>query len=355
MKGANESLRVRSEPDTYAKAGSVDPPLAEMAQADASFVSEENNADMKAVRLVNSSSREDCLRQVEYYFCDENLPFDDFLLSHSDESGAIECSVLANANRIKYYLPALSPKQRALLLYDAAADSDSIKRVPPSKLVRLRPLPADDPAIRRSVHVKFPRKVKPPDLGLPCRRLRDLRESRDFTGAVVFEFESTEAAQDFVAKTGEEIKSVPASEVKLMSEITRETAERKRTGHTVLSFRGARRGLDRETIRAACLPGLVFVDYERGDDTGHLRFMSARDATRALELVADWPETFQLLDEFQRTHYWQLFADRRKHTVKRQLEAYSPGRGAPRGFRAWRRGRGQGAAKRGRGLAVPQN
>ncbi|KAJ8599333.1 hypothetical protein CTAYLR_005369 [Chrysophaeum taylorii] len=145
----------------------------------------------------DDARRAQVLRQVEYYFCDENLPYDQFLLRHADPSGAIESSVLANSNRIVEYLPSMSPTERAKVVFDVGARSDSIQQVGDSKLSRRRPLPLDDPAASRSVYARFSKASihESRTFTIPHRKLREHRETRDFTGEVIFEFE-TRAASD---------------------------------------------------------------------------------------------------------------------------------------------------------------
>lgn len=291
--------------------------------------------DNRAVSLVSSSSREDCLRQVEYYFCDENLPKDKFLLSRRDSEGAIPCSVIAHSNRIQQYLPALTEAQRALLVYDVASDSDSIRQVPPCSLARIRPLPSEDESLERSVYLKFPRNVEPPPLE-NSRRLRDLRETRDYTGAVVVEFATAEAAKAFV-ETGKHPQG--ATEVRMYNE----------KNSKVIAFSKARPGLDREMLKERA-PAAIFVDYERGDDSGHLRFATPRDASTAIDALLSSPgeEEFVLLDDRQEAEYWRLVNDRARFTVRKRRGGGGRGGGGMGG------GRGGRGNKRGRGLNIPQ-
>lgn len=98
------------------------------------------------------------LRQLEYYFSDTSLPFDNFLLGESDEAGAIKAAVLAAFPRIVSLTPDFSAAQREGALIEVAGQSDSIAAVGADRLKRVHPLPKDDAKAPRSAMLQgFPR------------------------------------------------------------------------------------------------------------------------------------------------------------------------------------------------------
>ena len=80
--------------------------------------------DIAEAKKCEQKTRDACLRQLEFYFSDVNLPYDDFYLKARNKEGEIDCEVLANSARIKQFNKKLTPVQRAYLLWDVAPASD---------------------------------------------------------------------------------------------------------------------------------------------------------------------------------------------------------------------------------------
>ena len=174
--------------------------------------------DRKQARRTSQRTRDDCLRQLEFYLCDANLPYDDFYRGSMGDDGAIECDVLANSNRIKdEYAPLLTPRQRAFLLWDVAGASDTVARSGDRRVRRRHPLPGDDPSVPSLVYAELcPQDAAAALLGSGARALADalearadaaafapvvdvrtiraLRQSRERSGAVLVELETPEKA-----------------------------------------------------------------------------------------------------------------------------------------------------------------
>ena len=146
---------------------------------------------------LSEADRTQLLRQVEYYFCDLAFPFDDFLKSQSDDTGAVAAATLAGSPRILAMTPSLTPDQRVEELLALVAGSDSVVRVG-DRIKRLYALPEEDPAAMRSVYMAGLSKtaddeaIKAALMGSPksalfapvlsIRRQRDLKKDRSFNG-----------------------------------------------------------------------------------------------------------------------------------------------------------------------------
>ena len=100
--------------------------------------------DIAEAKKCEQKTRDACLRQLEFYFSDVNLPYDDFYLKARNKEGEIDCEVLANSARIKQFTKKLTPVQRAYLLWDVASASDSVVRGSEGFLKRRWPMPKED-------------------------------------------------------------------------------------------------------------------------------------------------------------------------------------------------------------------
>lgn len=279
----------------------------------------------------------DVLRQVEYYLSDENLPYDDYFLSRMVD-GVIPASDIARCNRIIEYTPDMAPEERVNLILKVVSDSDTVKSEGQG-VKRLRPLPLDDDAV--GVYVRF--KELPDDATLdkvgPHRKLRDLRETRDYTGEVIFEVPEVDLQ-------AEEI--LPCKEYFLRRHAFLSSQRKRGRQGAILSFTGARPNLDRETLKDICsLDGTIrvaYVTYDRGDETGHVRFNSPQDAKAVYDKLCDQgPEHWELLSNDQEDAYWTQ--------VKRRRTDSPGGRGKRASPRTNTRGRGGGRhQRRGRGI-----
>ena len=159
----------------------------------------------------SASLRASVLRQVEYYFCDVALPYDEFLLGQYKEHGGIPVTTLADSPRIiKMLDPATAEERAALIAEVLEAESDTLKVVD-GKITRLFPLPLEDEAAPRSVYISgAPKHLDGPALQaalaegpsaasyLPIvsvHRLRDLQRDRSFSGQFFIECEDAEKAE----------------------------------------------------------------------------------------------------------------------------------------------------------------
>ena len=171
-------------------------------------------ADIAEAKKAEQKTRDACLRQLEFYFSDVNLPYDDFYLKARNKEGEIDCEVLANSARIKQFTKKLTPVQRAYLLWDVSQQSDSVVRGAEGFLKRRWPMPKEDKANKNMAFLELKVDEGGPDLDkvldeasfknalekrgdasafkpvLSVRPRRDLRKTRTLTGGVLVELES---------------------------------------------------------------------------------------------------------------------------------------------------------------------
>ena len=103
---------------------------------------------------MSATQKASVLRQVEYYFSDVSLPYDEFLKKAYDENGAaIPIATIADSPRIIKICDGLDQAARQALVSEViSAESDSVKVVD-GKLTRIYPLPDDDDKAMRSVYL----------------------------------------------------------------------------------------------------------------------------------------------------------------------------------------------------------
>lgn len=184
--------------------------------------------DVAEAKKAEQKTRDSCLRQLEFYFCDVNLPYDEFLLKDRNSEGGIDCQVLANSGRIKQFTKKLSPSQRAYLLWDVATTSDSVVRCEEEGFLKRRwPMPKEDKVNKNMAFLELKAEEGGPELStvldektfqaslekradaaafkpiLSIRPRRDLRKTRALTGGVLVEFESKAKADAFLAAVKE--------------------------------------------------------------------------------------------------------------------------------------------------------
>ena len=278
------------------------------------------------------------LRQLEYYFSDASFGFDEHLQSAADASGAVAASVLATFPRVLALTEAVAAADRPAELCRVAALSDTIVVVEGGEgggaLRRRYPLPSADPAAPRSVWLQgFPREADEAEVTrllsahgrvVGVRRLRN-QHDRLYNGQVYVELEDAgkaaalaQAAADGAIAVGERVlrgkllstyfreQEAAAAAKKARKQAQRDgggrggggggggdysavappsagaavVAERGR----ILRFEGAGADADREAVKKLCSPhgSVAFVDYNRGEAAGYVRFRAAAAARAAL-------------------------------------------------------------------------
>ncbi|KAL3907279.1 MAG: hypothetical protein SGPRY_010229 [Prymnesium sp.] len=176
--------------------------------------------------------REQLLRQIEYYFCDLAYPFDEFLQSQADQTGALPIATLAGSPRIVAMLPLLSEAERASLIAETVESGSDSVLVLGDRLKRKYPLPADDPLAPHSVYISgLPKTADEDEIRkllldssradkfapiLSIRRQRDLMKDRSFSGKAFIELEDEAKASALVACCNN--GSVICSKAKILSE-----------------------------------------------------------------------------------------------------------------------------------------
>ena len=188
--------------------------------------------DIAEAKKAEQKTRDACLRQLEFYFSDVNLPYDDFYLKARNKDGEIDCEVLANSARIKQFTKKLTPVQRAYLLWDVSQQSDSVVRGAEGFLKRRWPMPKEDKANKNMAFLELKIDEGGPDLDkvldeasfksalekrgdaasfkpvLSVRPRRDLRKTRTLTGGVLVELES-KAKADALLKASKDEPLLP--------------------------------------------------------------------------------------------------------------------------------------------------
>ena len=188
--------------------------------------------DIAEAKKCEQKTRDACLRQLEFYFSDVNLPYDDFYLKARNKAGEIDCEVLANSARIKQFTKKLTPVQRAYLLWDVASASDSVVRGAEGFLKRRWPMPKEDKSNKNMAFLELKVDEGGPELSsildekafqtalekrsdaasfkpvLSVRPRRDLRKTRTLTGGVLVELES-KAKADALLKASKDEPLLP--------------------------------------------------------------------------------------------------------------------------------------------------
>ncbi|XP_072969017.1 la-related protein 6A-like [Typha angustifolia] len=116
----------------------VDPLLQSEVFADAP---QEQDVTLNGVALLSDELREQIVRQVEYYFSDENLPTDQFLLKFvkKGKEGFVPIALVASFRRMKKLVQDLSLLEAAL-----RTSSQLVVSLDGKKVKRLHPLPVTD-------------------------------------------------------------------------------------------------------------------------------------------------------------------------------------------------------------------
>lgn len=240
------------------------------------------------------------------------------------------------------------------------------------------------------------------------RRLRDLQRDRAYSGQLIVECENGDKAEALVRAANKGACGIPCNKAKLLKdfydkqhecaleqrakiaakraakadgsggggaagekrprteETAEEAAEREKQEAAaaeadrllVLKFEGAGAEADREAVEALLAPlGLkpAYINYSRGESTGHVRFSEAGECKVALDALAaggsahgaklggeDAAPTWRMLTAEESAEYWAAYRDRKKDS-KRQRSGGGKGRGG-KGF--GRGGKGKGGGRR---------
>ncbi len=178
--------------------------------------------------------RPQLLRQLEYYFSDVAFPYDEFLASQADADGSVAAATLAGSPRLVSMTPNMSIEERAALLLELVAESDTVKAVGEARLGRVWPLPLEDPAAVRSVYLSgTPKDADEPALRamlsgsswarefepiVSIRRIRDVQRDRSYSGQLYVECEDAAKAQALVKAASRQACGVVCAKARLLRE-----------------------------------------------------------------------------------------------------------------------------------------
>jgi len=336
------------------------------------------------------------LRQIEYYFSDCAFPYDEFLQSQADESGAVPIATLAGSPRVLTLLEGMTEVQRAAAIGTIICESDSVVRAG-ERLMRRFPLPKADQAAPRSVYIAgLPKGADEEQLKtlmtgakgadsftpiLSLRRLRDLQRDRSYTGQVFVELQSEEQAANLVRVANK--GSIPCSKCKLLSDFFESqdravqeqrvrraaklaaggssvSTESKASGEgagkraredetkpanyeagLVLRFEGAGSRISREEVSTLCAQYGEVAYVEIKGSFGHVRFKKLAEAQAAFDALSSSGveldgeiASWRKLTEIEEAEYYKEYFQRKK-----QRGGGGNTRGRGRGRFHWR-GRG---------------
>eukprot|EP00965_Chrysotila_dentata_P043425 1443829-Pleurochrysis_carterae.AAC.1 len=319
FEGANSIPQVQAEQSSESTIPAQEPVTLsspELPQAE----SNDNVASESVPFELNDKQKTALLRQIEYYLCDLSFPYDEFLQSKADASGAIPVSVLADSPRVQALVPNASSEDRAVAIKAVVPESDSIELTSDGQVKRLHPLPSEDPKASTSVYLAgLPKgateealrelllKSNLSDTYTPIvsiRRQRDLQRDRSFTGHIFVEVETAEKAAALVKAANK--GSITCTKAKILKDYyesqaqsIKEQRERRAKGGgsgsgkgpaggceggqqssngkkrpapevesgLVLRFEAPGESADREALAKACEPfgEVAYIRFSRGD------------------------------------------------------------------------------------------
>jgi hypothetical protein len=182
---------------------------------------------------VDAATKDSLLRQIEYYFSDIAFPYDEFLLGQRDADGAIPALILAGSPRIVSMMSTLTPEERAGVVVEVLARSEDVRVLEQDRLVRVWPLPMEDPKAGHSVYLSgAPKDMDAAALTammsnsplaesfgpiVSIRRLRDVQKDREYSGQVFVECEDDTKALALVAAANKNKAGVEVNKAKLLS------------------------------------------------------------------------------------------------------------------------------------------
>ncbi|KAH8075034.1 hypothetical protein JL721_1020 [Aureococcus anophagefferens] len=337
--------------------------------------------DRQQVQRSTQQTRDDCLRQLEFYLCDINLPYDAFLKGEMGADGSLACETVANSGRIKQYAPLLTPKQRArayplpaddekkpVCVYARLAptetareylgDDDAFERAlrgapAPSRARRLGaapPGPAEDARPHGEVVVELEDEAKATALLAVLTEATRLDGRKLVTDRPDVAVAAASTAADFYDQFGADCEAFAAEGKRRAAERTnggsgqkrpRESVER--ASGLVLAFDGAKEDCDREALEAACAAHgkVAFVGFQRGAESGTVRFDDAAAAPARRRAGRARQRTWRLLEGAEEADYWRDVDD---YLERKRARAGGKGGKGGKGGRAAARGGGKGAA-----------
>ncbi|XP_073827187.1 la autoantigen-like [Musca autumnalis] len=305
--------------DTPADNGSTDA-TTPAAPAPAAVATEANSSDLE----------KKIMRQVEYYFGDANLNRDKFLQDQiaKDTDGWVPITVLLTFKRLASLSSDANVIAEACVksdegLVEVSEDKSKIRRHPE------RPLPEHNEERRKDIMSRTAYAK-----GFPLDSTMDLlldyfagfekvvhinmrkyldkpTKTYKFKGSVFVTFEKKEQAEDFIEKANPKYKDTQLI-VKWQEKYIEEKREEQKTKtnkkkekkekeeenkinlpkRSVLFFDGAKDDLSRENIKEAITKvstdwEIAYVEYNKGDKSGHVRFHEEDSAVKFLEKLED--------------------------------------------------------------------
>lgn len=265
------------------------------------------------------------VRQIEYYFGDKNLPRDKFLLQQIEEDkGWVTIDCLLKFNRLKTLVEeavgnSLRKYGSGLLEVD-----DNNK-----KLRRLKPMPEETEetyslAKEKTIYCKgFPEDATLDNIEeffedkgkcIFIKMRRNIDEDKTFKGSVFVEFDTKEEAATFVATKGLKYGDTELlymfkdayfrskkekgkhSEIKDENENKEQPKQEQKTKTTeyengrVIHLSGFGEQTSREDIKEVFnIEGISvsWVDFDRGDKEGYVRFAKAGDGEKAINAAKE--------------------------------------------------------------------
>uniref|UniRef100_A0A1L8EI94 Putative rna-binding protein la n=2 Tax=Haematobia irritans TaxID=7368 RepID=A0A1L8EI94_HAEIR len=270
------------------------------------------------------------MRQVEYYFGDSNLNRDKFLLDQisKDSDGWVPISVLLTFKR----LASLSTDEAVIAeaceksdegLVEVSEDKTKIRRHPE------RPMPEHNEERRKDIMTRtayakgFPLDSTMDELleyfggfekvvHINMRKYLDKpTKTYKFKGSVFVTFEKKEQTENFIEKANPKYKDTQLivkwqekyieekrEEQKAKTNKKKEKKEKEEEAQftlpkgSVLFFEGATEAVTRELIKEGVQKvssdwDIAYVDYSRGDKTGHVRFHEEDSAEKYMEKLEE--------------------------------------------------------------------
>ncbi|XP_075153616.1 la autoantigen-like [Haematobia irritans] len=270
------------------------------------------------------------MRQVEYYFGDSNLNRDKFLLDQisKDSDGWVPISVLLTFKR----LASLSTDEAVIAeaceksdegLVEVSEDKTKIRRHPE------RPMPEHNEERRKDIMTRtayakgFPLDSTMDELleyfggfekvvHINMRKYLDKpTKTYKFKGSVFVTFEKKEQTENFIEKANPKYKDTQLivkwqekyieekrEEQKAKTNKKKEKKEKEEEAQftlpkgSVLFFEGATEAVTRELIKEGVQKvssdwDIAYVDYSRGDKTGHIRFHEEDSAEKYMEKLEE--------------------------------------------------------------------
>jgi len=362
-------------------------------EAEAPAAAEEVKAEVKPAEAPANSA--EIVKQVEFYFGDSNLTKPDkFLvgLIKSGTQGFVDLSVISKFKRMEELIPskdvqilAAALRTSANPLLEVSEDGTLVRRSPTC------PLPKENLYNKRSVYTKGWDLETTKD-ERPIRtyfegkgyvvlsvRLRKALHTHEFKGSAFVELKDVDEAmkaakEEFEVEGGNklEVEMKEAYHARKKAERAKNKAEKKAaSGESegggakeevaeepfekgcILKFSGVPDDTSREDFKEAFgkFSEVSWVDFQRGDTEGEVRFAGPDAATVVEKCVAEEVKingvlpVLTVVDGEDEEAYWKKVAASRKEARSRKS---GKGRGKGKG-KGKGKGRGRGGGKRGRG------